>query len=219
MIDGINIRNELKKIMMLNENELTSPIHAAVCPEPDKVFKAFKEIDDVRVVIIGQDPYPKPGLATGIAFGINEEDDIPAALNTIMDEIALHTRHDITVDKSNFDVTLMDWVKQGVLLMNSSLTCEPYKPEGLDFLKVTTSHSYYWEKILTPLVSFIDNHDDIVFALFGQKAQAIFTPIIKNNVVLNCAHPTADYYNKKNIFVGSQIFNQINSHLKEPIKW
>lgn len=211
--------NVIKEILNANANkQLNSVISESSLPNKNLIFNAFKQIpSDFNVVIVGQDPYPIPGIATGIAFGVDyntPENNIPPSLRVIMDEVALTVRHDITLDENTFDITLNSWINQGVLLINSSLTCDPYKPEGPEELFRKGSHSHYWrEMLMEDLFKYLDGSGRIVFSFWGKKAQ-YYSKFIINNPVINVPHPVSDKYNNTLMFRGSNIFNNINAQLK-----
>lgn len=97
-----------------------------LCPEAKNIFKAFHmaPLSETKVVILGQDPYHTPGKASGLAFGYNKNYKGPlnSSLLNIMKEVAQDTGQAVT------DYTLESWAKQGVLLINTRLTCEAGKP-------------------------------------------------------------------------------------------
>lgn len=189
------------------------------------MFEAFKmRLEDVKVVIVGQDPYPQPGVATGLAFAVHPDAPSQPSLDVIIDELSLHTYYDITFGIEELDRTLVQWKEQGVLLMNASLTCDQFSPEGLNRLFENGSHSNYWRELLMEdLFKELNNRlDSVVFVFMGQKAQYYNKYITVNkNFIINTYHPVADYRIGNQKFVGSNVFNQINEYLKEKdkIQW
>lgn len=123
--DFDNILAELKRIKTADPN---NPV--AVFPEPANVFRCFREtpLDQMRVIIVGQEPYIKAGYNTGLAFGIPKDaPKLPPSFQKIVDAVEVDCYSGLNLDKANFDVTLESWAKQGVLLLNSALTVEQDK--------------------------------------------------------------------------------------------
>lgn len=175
-----------------------------IVPKAENIFRAFCiPKDRVNTVFVGQDPYPDPKYATGIAFGIPEGLDRPS-LKYIRDELEC--------SYEQFDVTMMSWVEQGCLMLNSSLTTLPYQ---------IGKHYSIWKPFLQDVIKAIDKKD-VIFVLLGKVAQD-FTKSISNAEILHAPHPMADHYSANKVFKGCGIFNQINSKLqqndKQQINW
>lgn len=203
-------------------------------PKPNEVYRAFKDLnnDEFKVVIVGQDPYPIPGIATGIPFGVRETVDIPPSLQTILSELALNYSNDITlgtIPKQQdwyLDKTLQHWLDQGVLLVNASLTCDEYKPESLPCITTPGTHSNYWKKILMDdfFTTLNESYENLIFVFMGKKAQYYNDKIDRSkHIVINTVHPVADHRSGIKMFIGSKVFNSINEELKklkkQPVKW
>lgn len=157
-------------------------------PSADRIFRVFSmPIDDIKVVIVGQDPYPNPEDPDGLAFSTQSK-ICPKSLSSIF--TALRQSKLIDDKPSNFDLT--QWHNQGVFLLNITLTVEPYKSD---------SHSYIWHGFTQNIVSIIAQHHinrSIKFMLWGSKAQMLDTFIIGANIgkqikhdILKWSHPTA----------------------------
>lgn len=194
--------------MQFIENELLT---TSFNPEPHQVFRVFEmPLDKIKVVILGQEPYPV--RANGLAFSTDSE-PIPYSLRVIIDSLSLKVAHDITLgtETTPFDVTLNHWVKQGVFLLNKSLTC--YKGQ------VGNSHLSVWSGFTDYIISIIAKRGNIVWLLLGETAKEA-VPIIKaykNNYIITDNHPAAVRYGKK--FSGS-CFNKVNEFLKDrEINW
>lgn len=163
--------------------------------------------------MLGQCPYPQKDMATGIAFAVPKGEDSPS-LKIIRDELFDYT-NDITIDE-NFDETMSHWTNQGILLLNSALTVEPYKPG---------SHIHLWQDFTKQLIKYIsDEKTAIIFVLMGKAAQHFNQYIDKDvHYVINTAHPAADTYGNKKLFRNSGVFEQIDTLLfklnGEKIKW
>ena len=132
-----------------------------IAPNINNIFRAFElcEYESTKVVIFGQDPYFQKGYANGLAFSVNEHIPTPASLKNIYSEI----KNDIGILHNSIGC-LEGWAKDGVLLLNSSLTVEISKPG---------SHSKIgWHKFITNVVKLLSNKKNIVFILWGNHAQS-----------------------------------------------
>lgn len=176
-----------------------------VCfPKADDVFNAFKytDYDDVKVVIIGQDPYHGVGEAHGLCFSVPEGVKLPPSLKNIFKELHDDLGYDIPNNGS-----LVKWAKEGVLLLNSILTVEKDKP---------LSHKKYnWEQFTDAVIKKINEKETpVVFILWGNfaksKKQFITNPI---HLVLESSHPSPFSVNYG--FYGSRPFSKTNQFLQE----
>lgn len=180
------------------------------------IFNAFLYTprNKVKVVIIGQDPYPNKKYAMGLAFSVPSQTyPLPASLKNIFEELFndLGNEH---VDISNG--SLVPWAKQGVLLLNASLTVEEGKPN---------SHAYLgWSELVKEVVHTVStDQDGVVFILWGANAM-IYKPFIKNpqnHMIIQSSHPSPLSADRG--FFGSKPFSKTNCFLesvgKTPIKW
>lgn len=173
--------------------------------------------------MISQNPYSQPGVATGIALGVNKRDVLQPALRLLFDELSLNYYHDPFINDSCYDKTLNWWVEQGVMMINCNLTCDPFKPEGADELFKDGSHSNYWrimlmEDLFQELNGILEN---IVFVFMGKKAQYYNKYIDpERHCIINVHDPVSDYKNGRELFLGCKLFSQINDYLttvKKPI--
>lgn len=152
----------------------------SVFPPKQDVFKAFRECpySELKVVILGQDPYPQEGYATGIAFanpvGVKQ---LSPSLSLIRDKVC----KEFNKLSHEFDQTLISWEKQGVLLLNSALTVRANCP---------SSHSKYWRSFIKNLIYRLnDFNPGLIYVLLGKSAEE-FKPFIgPNNHVLVYPHP------------------------------
>ena len=188
-----NILNSLKKVN-----------RTLLCPHPDNIFKAFElcKYNNLKVVILGQDPYPQKDIATGIAFG-NSTDEISPSLNILKESCI-----DFTIPHNSiiFDNSLESCCKQGVLLLNSALTCELNKPG---------SHTMLWRPFIKKLLINLSYRESgLIYILLGDNAKT-FEPYINNkyNWVLKEKHPS--YYARMNKLMPSTIFKETNKILKD----
>lgn len=155
-----------------------------LCPKKQDVFKAFKlcPYNDLKVIIIGQDPYPQKGVATGLAFGNTKEtkeEDISPSLKALKEAI-------LSPEEDNtgffFDNTLESWAKQGVLLLNSSLTTEQSN---------IGAHSSIWRAFIGNLLENISKQNPhVAYILFGVAAKTL-KPYIKGaSIIIEHEHPS-----------------------------
>jgi len=181
-----------------------------IYPETTKTFRAFKlcQLADTRVVILGQDPY-HDGRATGLCFANNIGLGKPSpSLQWIVK--ALEYEYDtICVD---FDYDLETWASQGVLLLNTALTVV----KGY-----AGSHTELWRPFTEELITNLSlTKNNIIFVLWGKKAQEYSKFIHGNNKIITAPHPAADAYTGgKAGFHTSGSFSAVNKFLSEPIKW
>lgn len=183
-----------------------------IYPPASKIFAAFNEtpFDDVKVVIMGQDPYHGPGQANGLSFSVNPGVSFPPSLMNIFKEIQNETGKPIPADGD-----LSRWARQGVLLLNSSLTVREHAPK---------SHaSIGWETLTDAAVrKLAAERDGLVFMLWGADAIRKGSFIDRNrHLVLTSPHPSPLSAHRG--FFGNGHFNAANSYLesqgKQPIDW
>lgn len=189
------------------------------CPAWDRIFYCFKltSFSALKVVILGQDPYPDSRLATGLCFDIQNYDGyIPPSLSNIFVELSLDLQKKIN-DYSS--VRLSRWAKQGVLLLNSALTVregEPMSHEG-----------HGWEEFVEHLFVYLSlKKEKVVYVLWGKKAwiyQRWLTGLKQK--IIESYHPvTLRYFvNSPLSFRNSRPFTRTNSYLQdnglEEIRW
>ena len=175
-----------------------------VFPSVEKIFSALNYVkyDDVKVVIVGQDPYHEEGQAQGLAFSVPSSIKTPPSLVNIYKEL----KSDLGIEKgSSGDLT--DWAKQGVLLLNTVLTVR----KGM-----ANSHKGKgWERLTTEIIKLLNKREKpIVFVLWGNNAKAFETLINKEkHLVLKSAHPSP--LSAYNGFFGCKHFSKINTFLEE----
>ena len=172
----------------------------SLCPDKTNVFRAFKETayDEVKIVILGQDPYYTKGVADGLAFSTNSI-KTPPSLNNIFKEIQLSIKD--TKFTSN---SLVNWAKQGILLLNATLTTEEGKPKEHNKLG--------WDKFLKRVLQELNNHSNkIVFMLWGNDAKQLKKYITNKHLILEAAHPSPLSANRG--FIGYNHFAIANDFL------
>ena len=195
--------DEFKALIRNVKNEYNNKI---IYPKYKDIFKAFKlcNIDDVKVVIIGQDPYHGENEATGLAFSLEDNIKTPPSLRNIFIEL----NDDLKINKTNN--SLDNWAKQGVFLINSVLTVEKDKPGSHKFLN--------WERFTDYVIKVIsDKKENIVFILLGNYARSK-KPLIdeKKHLIIETTHPSP--FSVHRGFFGSKIFSRTNNYLKEKNK-
>jgi uracil-DNA glycosylase len=181
----------------------------SIYPPAKDIFRAFNLIgvDDVKVVILGQDPYHGASQANGLAFAVRDGIKAPPSLQNIIKEL----KSDIGCDGGNLDA----WAKNGVLLINSVLSVEESKPN---------SHAGIgWERFTDAIISKLSNSKDgCVFMLWGAYAQKKASLIDeKKHLIISSAHPSP--LSAYRGFFGSKPFSRANEYLKKcgkkPIIW
>ncbi len=168
-------------------------------PKKENIFRLFTLIKpkDIKVVILGQDPYHGKNQANGLAFSVNNDIPLPPSLINIFKELF----NDLNIKRTNGDLT--SWVKQGVFLYNCISTVKKGIP---------CSHENLGWKIFTKsLILFLNKiNNGIIYILWGKKSQ-IYSEIIKSKYVIVSAHPSPFSYSK---FSNSKPFSKANNFLK-----
>jgi len=188
--------------------------HPGIEPPMRLLFEALRivALKNVKVVILGQDPTPQPGEATGLAFSVKDPRSVGTALNVLL-EVALEG-FPVNIKKGN----LRKWAQQGVLLLNSALTVNRY--EAGSHLKAN-----WWDFFTTELVEYSSkNAKASVWLLWGQKAQHFEKFIDRNkHYVITGGHSSALGGIEMNEFFGKGYFQCANKFLikkrKVQIDW
>lgn len=179
-------------------------------PDPANIFNAYKycQPSDLKVLLLGQDPYPGKGVAQGLSFSCRDQK--PASLRIIFKEL----------ERSGFGVRtetdLTDWALQGVMLLNTLLTTT---------VGNTLAHADIgWERFTAYTLRLIDQlPQKIVVFAWGKPAQMQVKANMKStteHLILEACHPMAEQYSGGKIkFVGCDHFVKANAHLDSPIKW
>lgn len=197
-------KKELMKIMRW----LKTIDSSVLCPSQKNIFKAFRicPYKNLNTVILSMDPYPQEGIATGIAFGNSNETPehlLSPSLKVIKEAVI---NHELPHNNIDFDNSLESWARQGVLMLNSALTCEVGK---------VGQHLSIWRPFMQKLIKNISDSDyNLVFVLFGRQAQE-FRPFINDKVhyVIEEFHPA--YYARRRDKMPYEVFTDINKYLKE----
>lgn len=172
-----------------------------LCPKNDDIFRIFELLDlsNIKVIIIGQDPYHNLGEANGIAFGVNKNVKIPPSLKNIDKEIYRE------YNKHLIDYSLINWVKQGVLLINSIWTVFPNQP--------LSCKDWGWEEFTKNLIRCIyEKNKKVIYLCFGNWASKFIDDLqLSEIIMLKTSHPSPFSANKG--FLGSNIFKKTNEIL------
>ncbi|QJC29629.1 uracil-DNA glycosylase [Enterobacteriaceae endosymbiont of Plateumaris pusilla] len=210
------LNKEKQKLYFINLiNKINADILSGITIYPDKknIFYVFKvtNFKNLKVVILGQDPYYEKNQANGLAFSVMPNIKIPASLKNIYKALKF--------DIPNFKIPnhgyLLDWAKQGIMLLNTVLTVK----EGL-----ANSHSNIgWEKFTNNIIKIIsNNYKNIVFLLWGKNAKKKIDFINKKkHYILTTSHPSPFSVNKGFLFC--KHFSKTNKYLiyhkYDPINW
>ncbi len=175
-----------------------------IYPKQNEVFNAFRytDFDNVKVVILGQDPYHGPNQAEGLSFSVSDDVLKPPSLQNIFKE--LESDLGIPFPKHN---SLKPWTKQGVLLLNAVLTVEEHKP---------ASHKGKgWEIFTDDVIEILNKREKpIVFILWGAFARSKKSLITnKQHYIIESAHPSP--FSARNGFFGSKPFSKTNDFLRK----
>lgn len=183
-----------------------------VFPPADDIFNAFHltPLNQVKVVIIGQDPYHEPGQAHGLCFSVKPGVDIPPSLVNIYKE--LHDDCGCYIPNNGY---LVKWAKQGVLLLNTVLTVRAHR--------ANSHQGQGWEEFTNAAIKALNAQDrPIVFILWGKPAQTKKSMLNNpHHLILEAPHPSP--LSAYRGFFGSKPFSRTNDFLKskgvEPIDW
>ncbi len=196
-------------------SDVENEYNTSVCfPPKYLIYNAFEKcnLNDLKVVIIGQDPYHGDGEANGLCFSVNEGIKIPPSLKNIFAEI--NADFDMIFLPTNGN--LERWAQQGILLLNASLTVRKDEANSHKHLK--------WNVFTDSLINYLsDNCENIVFLLWGSFAQKKGIKINREkHLVLECGHPSPLSANR-GFWFGNKHFSQTNTYLKSigktPIDW
>ncbi|KMY55720.1 uracil-DNA glycosylase [Bacillus sp. FJAT-27231] len=192
----------------LKEEYATKTIY----PDMNDIFNAlhYTAFKDVKVVILGQDPYHGPGQAHGLSFSVKPDVPLPPSLRNIFKE--LHNDLGCPIPHNGY---LVPWAKQGVLLLNTVLT-----------VRKGEAHSHQgkgWEKLTDRIISLISSREEpVVFILWGKPAQKKLALIDQQkHCIIQAPHPSP--LSASRGFFGSKPFSKANECLKQfgekPITW
>jgi len=189
-----------------------------IYPPKPLIFEALNltPLDQVKVVILGQDPYHGPLQAHGLAFSVLEEGltqkgaKYPPSLRNILKEL----KSDLGIETSRQATNLESWAKQGVLMFNAVLTVRAGE--------ANSHQGQGWEEVTDQIIKAVaDKKDPVIFVLWGNKAKSKAALIPGHHHIICTAHPSP--LSASRGFFGSKPFSKINHYLsmdhKEPINW
>lgn len=215
---------EQKEKLIHISNELSRE-KKELYPNPDKVFRVFNtDINDIKVVILGQDPYHTPKVANGLAFSVNVANYVPPSLRNIVNSIeeSYGESFRITEAKSKKDYRKV-WgqhqVEEGVLLLNTALTVRRGEPN---------SHSNIWLLFISEVIKYLDkNNANLVWMLWGNFAIKMVTTLAPGCKNIACSHPSPlsfkkpvgdfpSFYEAKPFTLCNELLLSLN---KTPVEW
>lgn len=205
---------EILKLAASIEKEYAfSPL--PIYPSKEQIFNALNltPYSDVKIVIVGQDPYHGPGQAHGLAFSVPKDIPLPPSLKNIFKEI----QADIGIPYPPANGCLTSWATQGVLLLNATLTVQQGKP--------LSHHGMGWEMLTDEILHKLSERDDpVIFVLWGKSAQEkcrFLRQKVPDEYILTAPHPSP--FSAHSGFFGCRHFSKVNTLLKEqnkvPINW
>ena len=172
-------------------------------PEYKNIFNALRytDYDEVKVVILGQDPYHGIGEAHGLSFSVQEGCKRPPSLDNIFKEL----ESDLHIHRENNDLT--DWAKQGVLLLNSIMSVQMNRP--------LSHHNHGWEMFTDAIISKLNEREKpVIFVFWGSYARSKKVLITNpQHKIIESVHPSP--LSAYRGFFGSRPFSKINRYLKE----
>lgn len=197
-IDKQELGKIMKQLKVLYSTKL-------VCPHLQDVFKAFAlcPYNELKVIMLGQDPYPQKDVATGLAFANKADTEILSpSLEVIKESV-------INFEKPHNFITfapdLEEWAKQGVLLLNSALTVEMNK---------IGSHSNMWRPFISKFLKELSMwNPGLIYVLFGKQAQTFESYIGNRGHIIKVNHPS--YYARTSTKMPYSVFTDVDKLLKD----
>lgn len=171
-------------------------------PPKNQIFRALEltPFEDVQVVIIGQDPYHNDFQANGLCFSVSDEVKAPPSLKNIFTEL----KEDLNIDRKSNE--LDDWAKQGVLMLNATLTVKAHEPNSHKDLGWET----FTDFIIKELSAKKENVVFVLWGAFAQKKEALIDT--EKHFIIKSAHPSP--FSVYRGFYGSKPFSKINAYLQ-----
>lgn len=175
-------------------------------PTLKQLFRAFEEcpVDSLKVVIVGQDPYPKVGVADGIAFSCKNTMELQPSINFMLNEInkTVYNGH-----PGSTSPDLTRWSNQGVLMLNTALTTTVGK---------IGQHYKIWQPFIAYLFDYLTwNRNGLIYVYMGKEAHVWAESINDNNYKFFVSHPASAVYQKSHSWDSKNVFNEVNKLLKE----
>ena len=214
LLKGFLVSEDFKNIIQTLHDEVSDGHRFT--PPLRQVFRAFEEcpLDKLRVVMVGQDPYPQMGVADGVAFSCSNTRKAEASLKYMFGAIS-RTVHNGELDVALMNPDLTHWSNQGILMLNTALTTEVNK---------IGKHYDIWKPFILYLFDMLNNLDkSLIWVMMGKKAQELDALISNNHAIMHCSHPASAAYARLHEWNCSNIFNNVNEELKKrgtpPILW
>tara|TARA_R110002020_G_scaffold29571_11_gene93237 strand:- start:338 stop:1036 length:699 start_codon:yes stop_codon:yes gene_type:complete len=174
-------------------------------PIVKQMFRAFEECpyNELKVIFIGQDPYPQAGVADGISFSCSHTMKVQPSLRFIFKEIETT----VYPDGMTWDPDLKRWSNQGILMLNTALTCE---------IGNIGSHIKLWEPFIDYLLDMLSNRNTgLVYVFLGNKAKAWNKSVDNLNYKFFIPHPASAAYKKGGRWESGDVFNKINKLIQD----
>jgi len=182
-------------------------------PKVQQMFRAFVECPykDLKVVVIGQDPYPQPGVADGISFSCSNDGKVQASLRYMFKEI----EDTVYPEGYEWNPDLKRWANQGILMLNTALTCE---------IGNIGSHYKTWDPFTKFLLDVLNNSNNgLIYAFLGNKSGEWAKHVSEEHYKLFATHPASAAYKKQQVWDSNDLFNRVNHILEgnngEKIVW
>ena len=188
-----------KHKILINHND-------KIYPPKELVYRVFDmDVKEIKILLLGQDPYHKKGQAHGLSFSVADNIKIPPSLRNIFKELKLE------FPERNYEFlngNLERWFnEEKIFLLNASLTVEESKPN---------SHAKIWNKFTDDVIKFIsDNNSNCIFLLLGNFAKEKRKFINNQDLIVEAPHPSPLAQG----FIGSNVFKQIEEKLNQTINW
>lgn len=185
-------------------------------PPLKEIFTAFEQCPykDLKVVIIGQDPYPQLGVADGIAFSCSKTKVMQPSLKYLLEAVEETVYAGFPVQE---DPDLTRWANQGVLLLNTALTVQ---------VNSVGSHYDLWQSFIAYVIDILSwNNPGLIWVFMGKKAQELENLVASNHYKFMVSHPASAAYQKASKWECDDVFNKINNILEAnngqeyKIKW
>jgi uracil-DNA glycosylase len=204
ILKGFLLSEDFEKVILALKDQVEND--KRFTPPLKQVFRSFQECpaDDLKVVFIGQDPYPQLNVADGISFSCGNTMKKEASLRYIHNAIAKTVYQD-KVQAKDLSADLTPWANQGILMLNTSLTTEIGK---------IGKHFSIWEPFTNYVLDMINSMDkSVIFVFLGKKAQEYEELISDKHVKLYASHPASAAYQKQQEWDCNDIFNKINEEI------
>lgn len=211
VLKGFLVSEDFRKILLTlaaavgEDKRFTPPLK--------QVFRAFQECpyDKLRVIMVGQDPYPQLGVADGIAFSCGNTGKPEASLRYMLHAVN-DTVYDGKQDVKLADANLQRWANQGVLMLNTALTTEVGK---------IGKHFDIWQPFIAYLIDMLSKNDQpLIWVFMGKQAQQLAELVDDHHQILTCSHPASAAYQKAHRWDCNDVFNKVNAALgKDPVVW